>query len=528
MNSGYLKGDSAYAGPTFYLPKRIVPVEDERLLFTVHGTRLSHTIVLITEGTGRLRLNGIEKVARRGSAVLCEKDALVRLGGFLRGLLIEYGAYGDAAWSDAQEEALFSTRRLDVCSPRIVRNAEELAGSWYSRLAQTGFRTQRLFLELVELLHAECRLSDGVDADDWMPQILDILHERYAEEWTRQRIAELAGVSEEHFSRSFRRRTGYTFVGYLTLLRIREAQRALLLDEGSVQDVAIRCGYRDGSDLSRAFKRLVGRSPLAYKQAEKRIVSYNFNYTACLFALGVRPVLGAYSGWMIRTHADVPADQRSELSVYGPEEGRRIVEALEPDVLIGYDHLNEERDWLTVAPTIGIPFMEMDWREQFRQIAVIAGRAEEAEKLLAGYERKVRQVNKKLDLIGEQRGTAIIWELGRSCAYTFGIRFGRGGHIVYGDLGFRFPDHFPHEKVSQYGYCEVPFECLKEFTADRIFVIGESKADLASLKKWFTQTDGMPSGELVMLGPSDLFYGFDPLSMLQQLEVVQDTLFQNH
>ncbi|MEJ8303261.1 helix-turn-helix domain-containing protein [Saccharibacillus sacchari] len=512
------------AGPVFYLPKKITALERERLLFAVRGTTLSSAILVVTEGVGRLRFEGAERNVSRGSVILCEKEARIRLSGFIRGLVIEYAAYGEAAETNPKLPALFETRYMDIGSSRIVRVAEELAGSWHSRLAQTFFRTQRLFLELVELLNAECRLSEGADAEDWMPRVLDILHDRYAEEWTRQRIAELAGVSEEHFSRSFRRRTGYTFVGYLTLLRIRSVQRSLLLQEGSVQDLATRSGYRDGSDLSRAFKRLVGQSPLSYKQSEKRIVSYNFNYTACLLALGIRPVLGAYSGWMFRTHDGLPPDQRSELSVYGIEECRRMVQALEPDVVLGYDHLDEEREWLSVAPVVGIPFMDMDWREQFRQVAKVAGRAEEAEKLLSIYERKVRQANKKLDTVYAERGTAIIWEVGRNCAYTFGTRFGRAGHVLYGDLGFRFPHHFPENEIVQYGYAEMPFERLQEFAADRIFVIADSKTDRENVRNLFVRTDGSLCGEVHIVGSSDLFYGFDPLSTLRQLEAIQESL----
>ncbi|MDO3410318.1 helix-turn-helix domain-containing protein [Saccharibacillus sp. CPCC 101409] len=518
-------GEAAGNGPVFYLPKRIAPLEEERYLFGVRGARLSRSILLVTEGSGRIRLESAEaeREGKRGSVVLCAQETGVRLGGRLSGLLIEYAAYGEAVESRGGE-SLFAARCLDVCSPRIVRAAEELAGSWNSRLAQASFRTQRLFLELIELLNAECELSEGTGMDDWLPGTLDTLHEHYAEEWTRQRIAELAGVSEEHFSRSFRRRTGQTFIGYLTLLRIREVQRSLLLDDGSVQGLALRTGYRDGNELSRTFKRMTGYSPLRYKQAEKRIVSFNFNYTACLLALGVRPVLGAYSGWLLRTHPELPIDQRAELSIYGPEECRRIVRAAEPDVLIGYGHLNEERDWLTIAPAVGIPFMDMDWRAQFRQVAAVAGKKEAAEKLLAGYERKVRQLNKKLDSIAPKRGTAIVWELGQGCAYTFGTRFGRAAHILYDDLGFRFPGGFPAAEVARHGYAEVPLNRLREFKSDRIFVIGAGMPDMDRLREWFTAPQEEEEAEIYPLEASDLFYGFDPLSSLAQLDVLQEAL----
>lgn len=50
-------------------------------------------------------------------------------------------------------------------------------------------------------------------------------------------------------------------------VRIREAQRLLSQQEGSVADVAYRCGFSDPHYFSRCFKRLVGVSPSEYGKA---------------------------------------------------------------------------------------------------------------------------------------------------------------------------------------------------------------------------------------------------------------------
>lgn len=83
-------------------------------------------------------------------------------------------------------------------------------------------------------------------------------------------LADLAGLSPSHLSRSFRREFGLPPYAYLMQARIRRS-RSLLRQGRPVVEVAASTGFADQAHLTRIFRRLVGVTPGRYL-AEGRIV----------------------------------------------------------------------------------------------------------------------------------------------------------------------------------------------------------------------------------------------------------------
>lgn len=73
-------------------------------------------------------------------------------------------------------------------------------------------------------------------------------------------------LSPFHFIRRFRRELGLTPHKYLVQSRVRAA-RHLLAHAPSIADLAARLGFCDQSHLDRCFKRALGVSPKAYREA---------------------------------------------------------------------------------------------------------------------------------------------------------------------------------------------------------------------------------------------------------------------
>lgn len=77
-----------------------------------------------------------------------------------------------------------------------------------------------------------------------------------------------SGFHTDYFRRCFKEKTGRTPLAYLTMLRINKAR--MLLAESSfsgVADVAVKCGFSDSFYFSTCFKKVVGCSPLQYRQS---------------------------------------------------------------------------------------------------------------------------------------------------------------------------------------------------------------------------------------------------------------------
>jgi AraC-like DNA-binding protein len=102
--------------------------------------------------------------------------------------------------------------------------------------------------------------------DPVVGQALAALHGTADEPWTVERLARLVGVSRSVFAERFTEMVGQPPMQYLALWRMQLASR--LLAEGRVvAAVADAVGYESEAAFSRAFKKLVGQGPAAWRKS---------------------------------------------------------------------------------------------------------------------------------------------------------------------------------------------------------------------------------------------------------------------
>lgn len=90
--------------------------------------------------------------------------------------------------------------------------------------------------------------------------------EHYAEDITVADIADAAGYSRCHFSRMFTRIHGTSPGQFLRELRLGHSARILHMENCSVKEVAVRCGFPDTSYFCRASHRRYGVTPDQYRK----------------------------------------------------------------------------------------------------------------------------------------------------------------------------------------------------------------------------------------------------------------------
>lgn len=86
-------------------------------------------------------------------------------------------------------------------------------------------------------------------------------------------LSERAGMSPSHFHRTFRSEIGETPAGYVARLRLERAAFQLHVQEASVLQIALDCGYQNHETFTRAFRRAFGRAPAAYRQWRRQQVT---------------------------------------------------------------------------------------------------------------------------------------------------------------------------------------------------------------------------------------------------------------
>ncbi|MBO9607294.1 MAG: response regulator [Paenibacillaceae bacterium] len=87
------------------------------------------------------------------------------------------------------------------------------------------------------------------------------IHEHYDRKLSLEAICEHLFMSPSHFCLLFKQRTGQTFVGYLTQVRLSKAKELLKRADVKVYEVAVAVGYDDFRHFSKLFKKSEGLNP---------------------------------------------------------------------------------------------------------------------------------------------------------------------------------------------------------------------------------------------------------------------------
>lgn len=100
------------------------------------------------------------------------------------------------------------------------------------------------------------RIFDYLDAH--LPQRVKLAH-----------LAEMADLSQSHFSRAFKASTGMAPYQWQLDSRIRRAQALLIDTHASLDEVAEVTGFADAVHFGRAFRKLTGVTPAAWRRDRK-------------------------------------------------------------------------------------------------------------------------------------------------------------------------------------------------------------------------------------------------------------------
>ncbi|KTD87102.1 ABC transporter substrate-binding protein [Paenibacillus etheri] len=506
----------------FYMPVMISSLTSLSHYATDSIPATNSSIMIVWEGKGQLTIDGELYSLKSGSIITFDvaSDLKLETELQLQGVWIEY-----ATMSKRKQEDFFlnGSSSLHHATTQLMTLSGELYSAWINPDNRKPFKVQQLFAQFIVDLHHELATAKETSGS-WLEYVFEYIEAHYNEDITREQMAKLARVSPEHFSRTFRKIMGQTFSAYITLLRIRRAQQRILTSSPNLTTLAHEVGYEEGTYLSRKFKQLVGLSPTAYQNKNKKIVALNYNHTAILRVLEIMPQLGVYSDWQ-RSLEQVPASKVLTMSEGNSSLLFDSIASAEPDVIIGYN-IPENKILTPVAPVIELPFMQMSWREQFGLIAHVVNRRQRAEEWLSHYDRLCHVANKQLNhSIGSERGTAIVWELSSRAAYCFSSSYGRGCQILYGDLGFKPPSIIMENGIMDSGYLVSSIEEIGSYPADYIIITSipsssEGRQRLSRLlrsRDW-KQLDAVRNNRVYVLNKGDMFYGFDPLSSQAQLQ----------
>ncbi|HBR17892.1 MAG: hypothetical protein A3G39_09340 [Deltaproteobacteria bacterium RIFCSPLOWO2_12_FULL_43_16] len=122
-----------------------------------------------------------------------------------------------------------------------------------------GYKEEKKYFEGVK--NRDEFIMDGIAA---------YIEEKYTEELTREKIAEMANMNRNKFCIAFKKRFGHTFTSYLNHIRINKAVELLKNPDLNITEIAYFVGYGNVVHFERVFKEKYGVSPRKYRKMRKQ------------------------------------------------------------------------------------------------------------------------------------------------------------------------------------------------------------------------------------------------------------------
>ena len=111
------------------------------------------------------------------------------------------------------------------------------------------------------------------------------------EAWPVRRLAQVSGVSEAHFARSFKQAFGVPPHRYLLTRRIERATALLRDTDLPIIEIAFRTGWESLGTFGRTFRDITGASPSALRERVAASATQFAPVPACIVSAAQRPQL---------------------------------------------------------------------------------------------------------------------------------------------------------------------------------------------------------------------------------------------
>lgn len=118
---------------------------------------------------------------------------------------------------------------------------------------------------IVQIIRIQAAISSEQGTSESL-QIKKFIDQNYNKNLTLETLSEVVYVSKHHLAHIFKNEIGVPPITYLITKRMDEAKRLLSDSDMSISDISRVIGYESPNYFSQLFKKIVGVSPLYYRQ----------------------------------------------------------------------------------------------------------------------------------------------------------------------------------------------------------------------------------------------------------------------
>ncbi len=96
--------------------------------------------------------------------------------------------------------------------------------------------------------------------------VLQYIHKNFARSPSLEEISSYSGYQKNYFCEIFKKKTGMTYVEYITHYKINYSKKLLKMQNKSIKEISFECGFDSASNFIREFKKRNKMTPKEYRK----------------------------------------------------------------------------------------------------------------------------------------------------------------------------------------------------------------------------------------------------------------------
>ncbi len=97
-------------------------------------------------------------------------------------------------------------------------------------------------------------------------EVLQYIHKNFSKSPSLEEVASYSGYQKNYFCEIFKKKTGMTYIEYITHYKINYAKKLLKMQNKSVKEIAFECGFDSASNFIREFRKKNNMTPKEYRK----------------------------------------------------------------------------------------------------------------------------------------------------------------------------------------------------------------------------------------------------------------------
>ncbi len=256
----------------------------------------------------------------------------------------------------------------------------------------------------------------------------------------------------------------------------------------------------------------------------KRIVVLADSYYGYFVALGLKPIATVdhvFASSMLKGTTD-------GMTNLGETPKVEEVLALNPDLIVVWDGDANLANYEKVAPTVAIKYGQYNYKEQLQEFGKMTGTEDKAKELASAWESKIAEAKPKVQAAVGDKTISIIQPYAKG-VYIMGDSYGRGGEIIYQELGLKGTPTTQKEAIDNGpGYVDISLENVPDFAGDYIFTApwggdGDTSGLALYNSSLWKNLPAVKEKHVFNIDPVAYYFN-DPISMDAQLAFIVKSL----